>query len=250
MINKIYSRLYRFLKKKATVFALKGNNYLCSCCGYKAIAFLPGGNKKRANAICPKCGSKERHRSYWLYLKEKTELFSRRKNMKVLHVAPEFFFFKVLSSQPNLEYHPIDKFEKGYQYPSGTKNMDITDIKYPDDYFDAVICVHVLEHVPDDRKALREFLRVLKSGGWALLQSPLNATMDKTFEDFSITDPELRLKHFGQKDHVRIYGNDYPDRLQEAGFTVTRDSYLKHLPHEIVRQSQLSTEEIFFCQKN
>ena len=97
--------------------------------------------------------------------------------------------------------------------------MDIMDIQYPDESFDVIYCSHVLEHVPDDRKAMREFRRVLKRGGWAILLVPITA--GKTHEDPSITEPAERLRVFGQEDHVRIYGPDYVDRLREAGFAVT-----------------------------
>jgi ubiquinone/menaquinone biosynthesis C-methylase UbiE len=98
--------------------------------------------------------------------------------------------------------------------------MDITDIQYPDESFDTVICNHVLEHVSDDRKAMREFYRILKKDGWAVLLVPI-ADIDKTYEDFSITTEAGRLKAFGQGDHVRKYGRDYIDRLKSVGFNVT-----------------------------
>jgi ubiquinone/menaquinone biosynthesis C-methylase UbiE len=94
--------------------------------------------------------------------------------------------------------------------------VDITAIQMADHTFDAIYCSHVLEHVPDDRRAMREFCRVLKPGGWAILLVPITA--QKTFEDPTVVDPAERLRLFGQEDHVRRYGPDYIDRLTAAGF--------------------------------
>ncbi len=98
--------------------------------------------------------------------------------------------------------------------------MDITDIQFPENSFDAIICNHVLEHVIDDYKAMTELHRVLKPGGWAILQVPISLSLDKTYEDFSITTARGREEAFGQDDHVRIYAKDYASRLEQAGFKV------------------------------
>ena len=128
--------------------------------------------------------------------------------------------------------------------------VDITDIPYEEHFFDVILCSHVLEHVQDDRKAMRELYRVLKPGGWALLQVPLQTGREKTYEDPSIVTPEERLKHFGQKDHVRIYGADYKDRLASAGFTVKVDSTVKELGQEAIARYRLNeNEDIFYCSK-
>ena len=127
--------------------------------------------------------------------------------------------------------------------------MDITDIHHPDGSFDVILCSHVLEHIPDDRKALSEFFRVLKPGGWAILQVPIMA--DTTFEDFSVTDPKEREKLFGQHGHVRSYGLDYGDRLTEAGFSVTVDGFVRDLGEaEIQRQGLTSHENVYLCAKD
>lgn len=135
--------------------------------------------------------------------------------------------------------------------------MDITDIRYPDESFDIIICSHVLEHVPDDVKAMSEFHRVLKKNGWAILLVPI-AAMDKTYEDFSIVTEAGRLKAFGQSDHVRKYGKDYIDRLRSAGFNVTVIKKEELASEEEIKRMCLSEDsitwgfvctEIFYCTK-
>src|SRR5262249_51815629 len=135
--------------------------------------------------ICPRCLALERHRLLSLYLREKTNLFSDP--LKVLHFAPEFCFFFLFKGSSIVDYTTVD-----LDSPPVEVYMDITDIIYPDDTFDVILCYHVLEHVPDDRKAIAELYRVLKPGGWAILQSPVNANYEKTFEDPSIVTPEER----------------------------------------------------------
>jgi SAM-dependent methyltransferase len=126
--------------------------------------------------------------------------------------------------------------------------MDITDIQYPDDTFDVIYCSHVLEHVQDDRKAIGEFYRVLKPGGWAILQVPITA--DTTFEDPKIINPKERERLFGQYDHARRYGPDYKDRLMEPGFSVTVDGSVRGLDNQAIRRFGLMrNEDVYFCQK-
>jgi SAM-dependent methyltransferase len=159
-----------------------------------------------------RCGSLERHRLLWLYLKERTDLFDGTPK-SVLHVAPESCLEPQLQQRLGAGYITADLFN-----PSATVKLDIMDITFPDQTFDVIFCSHVLEHVADDRKAMRELHRVLKRDGWAIVLVPILA--EKTFEDPTIVDPEARLQAFGQSDHVRIYGLDYTDRLRDAGFKV------------------------------
>jgi len=197
----------------------------------------------RRNAMCPRCRSLERHRLLWLYLKNKTNLFTS--NLKVLHVAPEPAFQKILKSMPNLDYISAD-----LNSPYAMLNMDVTDILFGGSLFDVILCSHVLEHIEDDQKAIREFHRVLKPGGWAILQVPVASKLEETLEDTKVKTPEERALAFGLKEHVRIYGLDYKDRLEIAGFTVDVDQYVKSLSPEIVRAFSLDKDEnIYFCTK-
>ena len=146
---------------------------------------------------------------------------------------------------PNLDYVSAD-----WASPRAKLKMDVTDIQCEDNTFDVILTNHVLEHVPDDRKAMRELHRVLKPGGFAILQSPLNKKFEKTYEDPSITDPKERRKAFGQEDHVRVYGRDYKERLEEAGFFVRADPYVKELGPEKIHIFVLPPEEdIYYCEK-
>lgn len=220
-----------------------GNKFVCPCCGGHFSKFLTCGVIPRANAQCPKCGSLERHRLLWLYLKNKTNLFNEK--LKVLHIAPEKIFQKTLKSLPNLDYTSAD-----LSADFAMIKMDITSIQYEDNHFDVILCNHVLEHVMDDQKAMKELLRVLKPGGWAILQVPTDTKLDKTFEDPQIVSPEERERSFGRFDHVRVYGRDYGDRLEQAGFTVKVDDYVRELEDDTMQRYRLASEDIYFCSKN
>jgi len=220
-----------------------GSRLECPCCGGRFWEFLPFGVTPRPNALCPGCGSLERHRLLWLYLKDRTNFFTDR--LRVLDVAPTRFFSEQCTRLQNLDYVSAD-----LSSPLANLQMDITDIPLPDNSFDCIICCHVLEHIPDDRKAMKELWRTLAPGGWAIIQSPIDASRDKTFEDPRVVSPEDRKRLFGQSDHVRIYGRDYKDRLEEAGFIVRLDKYVQELGSRRVRIYSLGSEdEIYFCSK-
>jgi predicted SAM-dependent methyltransferase len=200
--------------------------YQCPMCHAHLKAFLPGGEHHavlteksivgggwRSNVSCPNCGSFDRERLTYLYLKNRPHLLSR--STKLLHVAPE----------PNLSFWLCSKVELDYVSADLSRddvdlNFDLTKIPFPNSTFDAIICNHVLEHIPNDRTAMAELFRVLKPDGWAILQVPISLYLTATYEDFSITDPMDRERAFGQNDHVRIYAMDYVDRLKQAGFAV------------------------------
>lgn len=215
----------------------------CPCCGAHLPKFIPGGVNLRPNAMCPSCGSLERHRLMQLYFQTRTNLYTDR--LKVLHFAPEACLERGLDNNPMIDYVSADLYS-----PRAKQKIDITDIPYPDASFDVVLCSHVLEHIPDDRKAMRELLRVLKPDGWALLQVPIDLRRDVTFEDPTVTDPAERARLFGQHDHVRWYGRDYPDRLRECGFDVRIDDFMGGLtPEEIARYGLGAGEKMHFCRK-
>lgn len=232
--------------------ALKGDTVHCVCCAGSFITFLPYGLIKRANALCPGCGSLERHRLHWHFIVNRANLLTDRGKLKLLHIAPEDVFYKKFKDNPNIEYIPAAKFGEGYldEYPEHTINMDITDIQLADETFDVIYCSHVLEHVPDDMAAMKELFRVLKPGGWAMLQVPLDTNRQHTYEDFSIIDPSEREKAFGQYDHVRVYGLDYGSRLKSAGFNVRQINYTEEFTsNERFYNGFLACEDIFICTK-
>lgn len=195
---------------KATL--LRGNAFYCPLCERGYRKFLPGGPSNRPNARCPGCNSLERHR----LLAGVIEKLRSDKCLdiagRVLHVAPESALTELFSRKT--DYISIDL--DGSQ---AMMAMDITALKFADASFDIVVCNHVLEHVPDDRKSLMELFRVLKPGGWGCVQVPMKGQV--TQEDLSITDPEERVRLYGQADHVRQYGRDFLARQSEAGFEVS-----------------------------
>lgn len=221
----------------------RGEGRYCPVCEGASARFMPFGVVPRDEARCLHCGSFERHRFVWLYFQQHTDLFDGRPK-KMLHVAPEPCFEPIFRKRLGKSYLSGDLYN-----PRAMVKMDITDIQYPDHAFDVVYCSHVLEHVTEDRKAMREFYRVLAPSGWAILNVPIK--VETTFEDDSITDPKDRLRVFGQEDHVRYYGNDYVDRLREAGFKV-KITKVEDLvsPEEAVRLGIANEAgDIFFCTK-
>ncbi len=236
------------VKDFAIKVALSGKAVECACCNKSFITFLPAGLHVRTNARCPNCGSLERHRALWMFLQKETDFFTKK--IKILHVAPEQFFYEKFINMPNIEYVAVDKYPQNYGYNKLTIQMDITDIKYPNETFDVVMCNHVLEHVPDDQKAMSEMCRVMKKDGWAILNVPIDTKRETTFEMPDIDDPQKQLELFGQQDHVRVYGNDYMQRLTKAGFTVHQKDYVGSFTHnQQFKFGFQKGEDIFYCTK-
>ncbi|MEO6329969.1 MAG: class I SAM-dependent methyltransferase [Ginsengibacter sp.] len=229
----------------------KGDKVFCPICGSSFETFGPYGVVKRQNAQCIKCGSLERHRLLFLYLNSETNLFDSKTKIRVLHFAPEKSFYDIFSQQQNIEYVPCDLFPEGYSYGKVKAiKVDITKIPFEDSYFDAILCNHVLEHVPDDILAMKELKRVMKNDGWGVFQIPIDYNREKTYEDFTLTTEKQRKEAFGQKDHVRWYGRDYTDRLKSAGFNVTEDDYVKKFSSEEIYKMRLTSSElIYYCTK-
>ncbi len=231
-----------FFAKALSLFYL-GSQVQCPVCDKKYRKFLPYGRKGRDNALCPNCLALERHRLIWMFLKEKTDFFTR--NQKMLHIAPEYCFMDRFESLPHLDYITAD-----IESPLAKVKMDIHEIPFPENTFDCTMCNHVMEHVDDDIKAMSELYRVLKPGGWVIVQVPFYPPLaESTFEDPSITTPSERIKAFGQEDHVRLYGKDYQQRLEQSGFTVTENRFIDSLTGDLVQKHALPNEAIFFCEK-
>lgn len=218
----------------------KGNNVECPVCTASFRKFLPYGRKSRENALCPNCLALERHRLIWLYLQRKTDFFTKER--KMLHIAPELCFIDRFEKMTNLEYITGD-----IESPLAKVKMDIHEIPFEENTFDVIFCNHVLEHVEDDILAMKEMLRVLKPGGWAILQVPFFYPLPKsTYEDKSITSPKDREKAFGQDDHVRMFGEDYGQRLASAGFKVTEEKMVMELSPVEVKRFALPEKEIIY----
>ena len=240
--KRVYFELFHFYLNLRSMLYI-GGNFICPCCNGHFRKFLSYGMNHRSNVQCPRCGSVERHRLMWLYLKNKTKFFSD--NLRVLYFAPKFFFQKKFENMPNLDLISAD-----IDSPIATVKMDITDILYKENSFNVIICNHVLEHIVDDQKAMKELFRVLKPGGWAIIQCPIDYRREITYEDKSITIPKDRERFFGQKDHVRRYGRDFKERLKKAGFILKVDDYIRSLRDDKIRKYRLKqNEKIYFCIK-
>jgi SAM-dependent methyltransferase len=251
-MKKIISWLIRYVPRKylqrvsgagLKVLGLfyRGQEVTCPVCSHGFRKFLPYGRiNPRENALCPNCLSLERHRLMWLYLKERTAFF--RSGLQVLHIAPEACFIKRFEKIHGDRYITAD-----IESPLAKVKMDIHQIPFGENTFDVVLCNHVLEHVKDDIKAMNEIYRVLKPNGFAILQVPFfNPVPDATFEDPTIMDRQEREKIFGQDDHVRKYGKDYPQRIKRAGLTPLEDPYVNNLEENIRKEFGLVKGEIIY----
>lgn len=242
-VKAYFGRVADMWHQTGRALAYYGKGRFCPVCGRSSRRFCKAGPQKREDARCVHCGALERHRLLWLYLAKRTDLFDG-KPKKMLHVAPEPCFVSRLKQRLGNNYSTADLLD-----PLVMVKMDITNIEYPDESFDVIYCSHVLEHVQDDRKAMREFYRVLGTKGWAILLVPITA--EKTFEDPSIVEAQERLRLFGQHDHVRKYGPDYVDRLREAGFVVetTKVNNLVTKDEAVRMGLTVASGEIYYCTK-
>ncbi len=241
-IRNIIKPLLRPLVRRARRLVFRGTERYCGLCESSLRGFYPDGVDSRPDARCPACGSLERHRLLKIVAEQRTDLFDGARK-RILHIAPEEAIERLIR-----QLHRVTYLSADLQDPRAAVKMDITNIDYPDNSFEVILCNHVLEHVPDDRKALREFHRVLSPGGLGMIQVPVSDPV--TFEDFTITDPEERLRIFGQRDHVRRYGPDVRDRMEEAGFAVeeitTEDVSSED---EARRMGLMKGDQVYVCRK-
>lgn len=221
------TRLFYYLKKfRSAYFFIYGRAFMllysypkkveCNVCEWQGKAFMSDSWNK--SHLCPRCGSHFRHRLLLLALQRIDELKFEKlvDGKRVLHFAPEPFMIAPLRSRAAL-YRTADYFDKKTDF----NHVDMSDMKYiADNYFDVVIACDVLEHVPDDIKALQELKRVLTPGGCAILTVPQSDTNIKTLRDDSITAPLERQKVFGYHSHLRFYGHDFKELLEQSGFQV------------------------------
>lgn len=226
---------------KVLAIFYSGSDVTCPVCSRSFRKFLPYGRiNPRQNALCPNCLSLERHRLIWLYLNDTTDFFRQPKD--VLHIAPEACFIK-----PFEKIHGDGYITADIESPLAKVKMDIHEIPFAENVFDFVLCNHVLEHVRDDIQAMREIRRVLKPGGIAILQVPFFRPIpDQTFEDATITDKRTRERIFGQDDHVRKYGHDYPKRIQLAGLLPIEDPYVETIPEAIRKKHGVVKGEVIY----
>jgi SAM-dependent methyltransferase len=220
---------------RLSALLLRGDARECPCCGGRFRRM----SRRRLSGwggICPRCRSHPRHRAIALLL-ARGELPGRR----LLHFAPEPLFDPLFRRLPGIERVTADL------HAPADLRLDISDMDLPDSSFDLILCSHVLEHVPDDRAAMRELRRVLADGGLALVLVPYRPAVT-TYEDPSITSPLDRMVAFGQQDHVRIYGNDLPERLREPGLEVEDRAAAELFDEATVERCELDPDEhLFLC---
>ena len=222
----------------------RGNKFFDPINGKSYRKFLPYGYvKQRDNALSPGTLSLERHRLLWLYLNNETNFFSR--TLKVLHIAPEQCFYNLFKNLKNINYTTFD-----LNSPLADIKGDICNLPFKENSFDFILCNHVLEHINDDKKAMKELYRVLNKNGTAILQVPINQKSSETFEDSSIVDKKERIEKFGQYDHIRLYGLDYFKKLESFGFKVDPLKYSKKFTEsEIIKYGLIKDEIIPVCKK-
>jgi len=213
----------------------RGSRVECPLCErrFRKFARFHGAHEQ-----CPGCGSLMRHRAILLYLRDVLRLPEAVTDL--LHVGPAVAMRRRLSSFGSIRYLSVD-----IDPHFADVRADVTDLQFADESFDFALCVHVLEHVQDDRKAISELYRVLRPGGAALIQVPPSA-LEVTLEDPSVTGPNERERVFGQYDHVRICGADYRIRLEEPGFQVELVDYVAELEPETRERFVLRVGEPFY----
>lgn len=201
---------------------------------YRAFLGYGYGKNYRKKVLCPGTFSLERHRLLWLYLKNETDLLHRKLN--VLHFAPAQPLLKRFKEIQNWNYATAD-----LNSPLADHKVDICHLPFDDQKFDFVLCNHVLEHIENDVQAMGELYRILKTNGVLIAMVPLNSESKTTYENPEIRSKKLRKKHFGQYDHVRVYGMDYKTRLEQRGFKVELIDYAAQL-----KQSELERYRMDF----
>lgn len=227
-----------YVLRPIMAFFLKGDKHTDPIDNKSFKTFLPYGyGEQRPNVLSPSTLSLERHRLLWLYLKNETDFFTAEKT--VLHFAPEQCFLKRFRKLENINYTTTDLLS-----PIADVKADICDLPFEDNSYDVILCNHVLEHIPNDTKAMQELFRVMKPGGYGIFQIPQDLNRAETFEDHTITDKAERAKIFGQYDHVRIYGRDYFEKLRSIGFKVEEVDYTATLSNKFIDKYRLAKGEI------
>lgn len=237
-----------------------GNKYYCNICNKSFRKFLDGGfdlqvikdmeivGAGRRPHICPNCQSTDRDRLIKSFFDNNKDLMTCE--IKLLHIAPEPSLNNYLKKLKNIDYITAAKYHEGIYYPEDMILVDLTDMHFSDSEFDFIICNHVLEHIDNDKLALSELFRVLRKGGTAILQVPFSSKLNETYENSDIKTVKEREEHFGQFDHVRLYGKDYPNKLTNAGFILNTYQVKNNLEKkEIDRLKLFKNEPLFVVTK-
>jgi len=231
-----FRRYNKALRRAVKLPRYLGAEYRCPVCQVGLRAFKPmwksyGRDVERFGYVhrhtemetfnlkaftCPKCDASDRERLIAIYLDGIWPSLEGGDGIRLFDFAPAYPLSRKIRRYRSIEYRSADLSRADVQ-----EHIDLTDIHYPDASVDIFLCSHILEHIPDDRRAMRELRRILKPGGFGLVLVPLVIGIDETHEDPKIESNELRWKYFGMGDHVRQYGKrDFIGRLTEAGFSV------------------------------
>lgn len=221
----------------------KGRDVYCPCCDSSFSHFIKVGPKKEP-MLCPRCRSNDRDRFFWYFLEKHPDFLWP--GMRILHIAPEAIYYKRFRSIPGVNYVAGDKFVLQFQntYPIDTIYIDLMDIPFPDETFDFIYCSHVLEYIRDDRKALSELYRVLRQGGKAIISVPIKFGQAITEEDETITDPKEQERLYGDVGHLRYYGEDYVERVRQAGFITEFIPVRDFIPEELIHRSVIKPLDV------
>jgi hypothetical protein len=255
------SRAWNVLRRNVAKIPV-GNGAFCTACDSRVGRFIPyrkgwkgapplmislemvGSDLDRFS--CPKCGAHDRERHLMLYF-EKLGIWEKFNGARILHFAPEPKLYEKISVCKPAKYILADL----YPTASNIQKVDIHNTPFEADFFDFVICNHVLEHVADDQQALSEIFRILKKGGLAILQTPYSAKLKATFSDPGIDTDDLRLQIYGQEDHVRLFGADIVSRFESCGLIsriVMHKTALAHIQPE--RFGVNAKESLFLFEKH
>ncbi len=247
--------LKKYLTKTYLFFKFFGFKYKCPFCGGHFNTFYSAGFDfevikqlkivsagKRDNVRCPRCNSSDRERMIYLYLKDNTDYFTKKCN--VLHIAPEKNLQRVFKGIKNIKHISVDLAS-----PLADKKMDILNLQFSDNYFDLVVCSHVLEHIMDDVTAMKELFRVCKTGGMTIILVPIALQLTKTLEDEEVLTETDREKVFGQSDHVRVYAMDIVERLDAAGFVVEALQFSESIGEQKIKKYSIDENEIIFLSR-
>lgn len=233
-VRERFPGLYRLARSAYHRARYAGRAVACPICRRRFRAWIVP-DRRLWHQICPGCGSLPRQRLIWLWLERETGFFKEK--AVLLHVAPELGLQRRFRALPNLRYLSTD-----IKSQLAEVHADLTQAPWEDASFDVILCNHVLEHIPDDRKAMAELHRLLRPGGWGLVLVPFQLD-EETFEDPDITSPDERVRAFGQQDHVRRYGRDYLERLAASGFDVEYGLYARKLGADVARYHGLQADE-------
>lgn len=247
-LKKLPSYAIARLATKHLSQSAQGSGRTCPCCSSEFKSFKPFGVITRPDAQCWHCGSLERHRLLWLYCERELDLFQSSEPLNILQIGPSKIFYEQFSQQQNIDYTAGDTAPENYSFP--VIEMDLTQGKESEAICDLIFAIHILEHIVDEAAALQTIYKLLQLDGLALIMVPLDITRLQTKEMGGAVSAELRQKHYGQVDHVRIYGLDFRDTLSQLGFQVEELRYASQLTQEEIRRFGVFENDIIFvCRK-